>query len=356
MKKNFLGLIAAATICTLFGCGEKKEKTAEAVFVNTADVVSTDKAGEISWPGRTKASEDVNVAFRVSGPIKAVYVNEGDHVRKGQIIAELDDRDYQVQLGATQAEYEHIKADAERVIAMYKEGNTTASNYDKARYGLKQITEKLNNHRNQLADTKLKSPIDGYIQTKIHQAGETVGAGMPVVSMFADGNTEVEIFIPSSDFSRMEELHGFKCSFDIFPETTFPLDIVRTSKEANASQLYTVRLRIKGDYDMKKITPGMTTMVYASVSENGNENVCVPSTAVFNKDNKTEVFVFDKESGTVKEREVVVSALKTNGTTLITSGLKAGETVVATGTRHLTEGQKVKPIPAATESNVGGMK
>lgn len=221
MKKNCLGLIAATTICTLFGCGEKKEKATEEVFVNTTEAVSTDKIGEISWPGRTKSVEDVNVAFRVSGPIKAIYVNEGDHVRQGQVIAEMDDRDYQVQLGATQAEYEHIKADAERVMAMYKEGNTTASNYDKARYGLKQITEKLNNHRNQLADTKLKSPIDGYVQTKIHQAGETVGAGMPVISMFADGNTEVEIFIPASDYSRMEELHDFNCSFDILPEKVF---------------------------------------------------------------------------------------------------------------------------------------
>lgn len=107
---------------------------------------------------------------------------------------------------------------------------------------------------------------------------------------------------------------------------------------------------------MKKITPGMTTMVYASVTGNGNGNVCIPSTAVFNKNDKTAVFVFDKKSGTVKEREVVVGLLKTDGTTVITSGLKAGETVVATGTRHISGGQKVRPLPQTAKSNVGGMK
>ncbi|MCM1312134.1 MAG: efflux RND transporter periplasmic adaptor subunit [Bacteroides sp.] len=356
MKKNCLGLIAATTILSLFSCGGKNEKALETVFVNTAEAVSTDKVGKMSWPGRTKASEDINVAFRVSGPIVAMRVKEGDHVRKGQVIAEIDDRDYKVQLGATQAEYEHIKADAERVMAMYKEGNTTASNYDKARYGLQQITEKLNNHRNQLADTKLKSPIDGYVQTLIHQSGETVGAGMPVVSMFTSGNTEVEIFIPASDFSRLETLGGFKCSFDIIPEQTFPLEIVRTSKDANASQLYAVRLRIKGELDKKKITPGMTTMVYASNEGNGSRTVSVPSTAVFHKNGKTAVFVLDQTSGTLKEKAVTVGMLKTDGTTVIISGLAEGETVVATGTRHLTEGQKVSPLPKTTQSNVGGMK
>lgn len=354
MKIRSFGFVATAMIFTLSSCGGKEEKPSDTVFVNTAKVVNTGCYGEMSWPGRTKASEDVNVSFRVSGPIKDIYVNEGDHVKKGQLIAEMDPRDYQVQLGATQAEYEQIKADAERIIAMYKEGNTTSSNYDKARYGLRQITEKLNNHRNQLADTKLLSPVDGYVQTRIHQAGETVSAGMPVVSVFKSGNTEVEIFLPVSDFSHLKEFGEFKCSFDFTGGKMYPLEVIRTSQEANSSQLYTVRLRIKGDYDKSKITPGMTTMVYASVADSSN-TVSVPSTAVFNKDEKTGVFVFDAQSGTVRFRTVTVGALKTDGSAIVASGLKAGEIVVATGTRHLVEGQKVQPLPEPTKSNVGGM-
>lgn len=348
-------VIIAAVLLLMASCGKKEETGPATVFVKTATVAASDSLAGLSWPGRTKATEDVNVAFRVSGPIKKLYVNEGDHVSKGQLIAEMDPRDYEVQLGATQAEYANIKADAERIIAMYNEGNTTASNYDKARYGLQQVTEKLNNHRNQLADTKLYSPIDGYVQSRIHQAGETVGAGMPVVSMFASGNTEVEIFIPASDYSRKGQLTRFYCTFDIMPGVKLPLEITRMGQEANASQLYPVRLKIKGDYDKGKITPGMTTMVYASLDSGTGSMVYAPTTAVFDSDGVTSVFVFDKESGTISKRTVTIGKLKTDGSIEIASGLAPGDIVVSAGTRHLTDGQKVKPLPGKTSSNVGGL-
>ena len=138
-------LLIAAAMLGLISCGsnEKKESSLQYVKVGTAQ--RAEAQYNLSYPGRTKPSEDINVSFRVSGPILKMYVNEGDHVRKGQIIAQMDPRDYETQLSATTAEYEQIKSDAERIEALYKESNTTASNYDKARYGLEQITAKLNN-------------------------------------------------------------------------------------------------------------------------------------------------------------------------------------------------------------------
>lgn len=63
------------------------------------------------------------------------------------MLAELDPTDYQVQLDATEAEYRQIKAEAERVIALYQENGTTPNTYDKAVYGLKQITSKYSTTR-----------------------------------------------------------------------------------------------------------------------------------------------------------------------------------------------------------------
>lgn len=347
----------AAGCLLLVACSKSKGAGEEEVqYVKTAKAKRISDAAELSYPGRTKSSEEVNVAFRVTGPIQHVYVKEGQFVRKGQLIAQMDPRDYQVQLSATQAEYEQIKADAERVMALYKEDGTTASNYDRARYGLQQITEKLAHHKNQLADTRLYAPISGYIQNKMHESGETVSAGMPIVSMFNAGDVEIEVYVPASDYARQSDLLSATCSFDVTPGKVYPLEIVRVSKEANATQLYGARLRIKGDYDHGKITPGMSTMVYVSYRAPNEENgVTVPTTAIDRQDEKTSVFVLDTNSGTVKRREVEVGRIDLDGNIQVLKGLEPQETVVSAGVRFLTDGQKVKEMEHTSKANVGGL-
>lgn len=347
-------ILVACMVMT--ACGSKQTQTEDIQYVKTVQAKRIGDAAELNYPGRTKSSEEVNVAFRVSGPIQRVLVDEGQFVMKGQLIAELDPRDYQVQLSATQAEYEQIKADAERVMALYNENGTTASNYDRARYGLQQITEKLAHHKNQLADTHLYAPISGYIQNKMHKSGETVSAGMPVVSMFNAGDVEIEVFVPASDYARQNDLVSATCSFDVTPDKVYPLEIVRVSKEANASQLYAARLRIKGDYDHKKITPGMSTMVYVSYREpNEEDGVTVPVTAINHRGEASSVFVFDAKQGVVNERKVEVGRIDLDGNIQVLKGLKPQETVVCAGVRYLTDGQRVKEMEKTSKANVGGL-
>ena len=353
-KNYFLTIVFTGLFIT--GCGNKQEEDKDVPFVKTMVAVGTGNEAELNFPGKTRSLEDVNVAFRVSGPIRRVAVKEGDYVHRGQLIAEMDPRDYKVQLSATQAEYEQIKADAERVIALYQEGNTTASNYDKARYGLQQITEKLANHRNQLADTRLYAPISGYIQKRLHSEGETVGAGMPVVSMFSAADIEVEIFVPASDYARRNQLSSATCSFDVIPDVIFPLEVSSYSKEANASQLYAVRLKIKGQYDHSKLTPGMTTMVYVQYhSTEGPAIVKIPTSAIIQENEETQVFVFNEKDSSVENRVVKIGRLDLDGNIEVTEGLKSGEKVVTAGARLLHNGQKVRLLPTTSKANVGGL-
>ena len=356
MKKCTFLAMAYLGMLALISCQHKNTLQDEEQTVDVAVVKDINEVAATTFTGRTKSASEVNLAFRVAGPIERMLVKEGDYVSKGQVVAVMDSRDYRVQLAATQAEYEQVKADAERVMALYAEGNTTASNNDKARYGLQQITQKLANHKNQLADTQLRSTINGYVQTKYHEEGETVGAGMPVVSVFGSGDTEVEIKISASDFAHIEKFTSFSCRFDVTGNESFPLSVVRVSQEANTSQLYTVRLKFLGAIDHKKITPGMTTMVYAEVAvSEASGIVYVPGSAVLQEKGKTQVFVYDEKSGIVKVRSVNVSKVNRDGTMLVDNGLKAGEKVVSSGVHHIEDGQKVRLLQRPSASNVGGL-
>jgi len=336
------------------GCQEEKVTKKSPQYVKTTTAESTGEESMISYPGKTKAADVVSPSFKVSGTLSKIYVKEGDHVRKGQLIAELDAHDYEVQLRATEAEYSQIKADAERVISMYNEGTATASNYDKARYGLQQIEEKLAHHRDEVKYCKLYSPIDGYVQSKNHDVGENVGAGMSVLSLFSSSNIEIEIFIPGSDYGRRSDMIPAICSFDVMHDNIYALDISRMSKEANASQLYMVRLCFKPGADIKRITPGMTTMVYVSyVKDVSQGTVLIPSSCILHSKGRSIVYVYDKGTSVVEPRVVQTGNLDTRGNIEVTSGLSAGETVVSAGVRFLKPGQRVKEADKTSSSNVG---
>ena len=84
---------------SLLSCGEKGKEDVERIpYVKVESVDDAVSARILEYPGKTRPSDEVNVSFRVSGPIVSMRVNEGDYVKKGQLIAEMDQRDYNLQL------------------------------------------------------------------------------------------------------------------------------------------------------------------------------------------------------------------------------------------------------------------
>ena len=133
MRRFYFILACAVTL--LLSCQPQGKKGASLQTVKVDTVRLGVEQTALQFPGRVKAAQDVNLSFRVSGQILKIYVKDGTYVRKGTLLAALDPADYQVQLDATEAEYKQIKAEAERVMALYKENGTTPNVNDKAVYG-----------------------------------------------------------------------------------------------------------------------------------------------------------------------------------------------------------------------------
>ena len=96
----------------LTSCGQRVQNTDSKPAVKIDTVLSADRQIALQFPGRVKAAQDISLSFRVSGTIQYMHVNDGAYVRKGQLLAELDPTDYQIQLDATEAEYQSVKAEA----------------------------------------------------------------------------------------------------------------------------------------------------------------------------------------------------------------------------------------------------
>jgi RND family efflux transporter MFP subunit len=352
MKSRILLYLGLCTLL-LTGCDKNNMNSNDPRVVRIDTAISSTGSKEVIYPGRLKAMTDINVAFRVVGTIQSVPVTIGQYVSKGHTIAQLDSRDYNTQFSATEAEYSQIKADATRVMELYKRGSATASENDKATYGLRQITAKYNAHKNALADTRLVAPCNGYIQKMLFEPGETVGAGMPVISMISNESPEIEINITAADYLRMNDAQSINATIDALPGKQFPLQLIGITHKANLNQLYTARFKLTNTQN-QLITAGMAVNVTITFASKATDLITVPLSAILKSNDGSMVWVYN--NGKVNNRRVTVKELTSDGRAVITSGLSANELVVSAGTCSLKENEPVKPLQTASSTNIGGVK
>ena len=336
-------------------CGNSQSKQGVGKITVKADTVKSYQ-GELSiiYPGKIKAASEVKLAFRVAGPIRAVFPEVGAFVKKGALIAEIDPRDYEIQLSATEAEYKQIQEEAGRVIELYHRKSVPVNDYDKAVSGLKQITAKYNAHKNALADTRLTAPFDGYIQKKFYDSHETVAAGYPVVSMINSGYFDVEIDVPSSDFVRQDLFKSFSCTIDVFPGQVFPLELIEITRKANLNQLYRMRLRLKPVSGLD-IAAGMSVNVTIEYNPSEEALTIIPLSAMFDENGESAVWVYNPTTQQVAKRRIHLNQILKTGELVVSEGLTPGEIVVTAGVHGLKEGMSVVLLKPVSKTNVGGL-
>ena len=347
---------AAAAVMT--ACSGSSEQSGEAVpTVRTETVRLADNYSVVQFPGRVKAATDANLSFRVAGVVEKIYVDEGSYVTAGQLVAILDSTDYRTQFDATEAEYMQVKSQAERVVELYEENGTTPSERDKAVYGLKQISAKLEAHRDQLGYTRLYAPFSGRVQSKLVSEHEAVSAGMPILTVITDNALEVEVHLSAADFLRRASFSQYTCEFDVISGVEFQLEPIWTSPQANANQLYTMRLRVKSTGG-RMPSPGMSTLVSAVMNDGGSAPLSfqMPGGAVFEDGGQAWVYVYDAATSTIDRRKVTVVKLLLNEDAVVSSTeLHAGDVIVASGVHSLRDGIRVNLLEPTSETNIGGL-
>jgi RND family efflux transporter MFP subunit len=288
-----------------------------------------------------------------SGIIKEILVKEGDYVQAGQVVAQMDTRDYEVQLAAAQAQYEQVKAEADRVIELHNRESVAGNDYDKAVSGLKMVEAQLKHANDQMNDTKLTAPVSGYIQKVNFPENELVDAGMPVASLIDVGHYQLEVEIPVALYVDRENIISFSGLQPAVSGEEFPLQLLSYSRKASNNQLYKVQLRIN-PASQPKLAPGMDVQVNIVLKSSTGPVACVPLNALFNENGKTYVWVY-QSNGTVQKREVVTGKLTGDGRIRISEGLQTTEQVVVAGVNQLNENEQVEPLEPVSETNVGGM-
>lgn len=344
--------------CLLGACGHGKGNgQGDVQRVRVDSVVSLGGQQSLQFPGKVVSGTDADLSFKVAGKIQKIYVKEGAKVAKGQLLARLDPTDYQIQLNAAEAQYKQVKAEAERIMALYKEDGVSANDNDKAVYGLRQVTAKYEHAKDELAYTYLYAPFAGTVSKRLFEEHEMISAGMPVIAMMGAGAPEVEISLPAAEYARRADFDGFSCTFETVPGKEFALAQVSINPKANANQLYAMRLQLAEKGGDQQPAPGMAAMVTIWFKDKGGTaEMSIPTGAMFEKEGKSYVFVVDAQTNTARQAEVNPVRLLGNGRCIVRSdALRVGDKVVAAGVHHIANGDKVTAMPQVSKTNVGGL-
>ncbi len=334
--------------------------------VKTVTLSNNGEGGIWKYYGTLQGGRRVDLSFRVSGPIRQIAVDKGASVKKGQLLATLDPRDYQTRLkqaqstqAQTKAEFENAEANFKRYENLYKKNVIPKSTYDTYKTQMDVAKSALNAAiaatsavRDSLRDTELRAPFDGVIIDRMVENFQDITAKQTIFSLQDISMLEVVFNVPDNDViwasrawaSRPDDLVDvITAKFDAIPNRVFPLQVKEIVMQADRNtNTFPVTAVMPQQKDVA-LLPGMTATVEVEVAGTaGDKNVfTIPHSAIIGKPDG--IFVWRYENGIVKRVAVKTGVPRNNGMIDISSEeLNNGDKIVIAGANLLHEGQKVR--------------
>ncbi|NME69481.1 efflux RND transporter periplasmic adaptor subunit [Flammeovirga aprica] len=349
--KKLLGILLMGSL--IIGCTSTAEETSKEKikYVKIETVADQNMKSDITFNSQVKEKTEVVLSFRIGGPVQKIKVKQGDYVKKGQIIAQVDQRDYLLQLEQTKTQYEQAQKELARYQKLYDSNKLPENTYDKMKSGVTLAKIAFENAQNQLYDTDLRAPISGYISSKFINDHTTVGPGVPVVAMIDVSTLEVTTKVPSSQLHLVQYIKKAQLDIQSLHLEHLPLEFKTISEKAGRDDLYELTFLLK-DAD-QRIKSGMLGTTHVSF-EGKNNQLSIPLSSVFDGHKETSVWVIQK-GNILKKRTVVLGKPLNDGRVEVLSGLSTHEKIVVAGVYDLIENQAVAPIQQPSKSNIGGL-
>lgn len=359
MTARPLFALLALTGLIPLGCGGEEAAPAPVLRpVRYTEALSASGARDRTFSGVARSGLESNLSFKVAGTVTRVAVAPGDSVRAGQLIVQLDDSDYQLQLQDAQAaltraeaQERNARTNYERVQALYENNNASRNDLDAARTAhesaqaaTRSAQARVDLARSQVSDTRLVAPVAGAIPAVSVEANENVRAGQVVAVLTAGSRMEVEIGVPEALIARISVGSPVVVSFDALPDRSFDGRVTEVGI-ATSDRLNTFPVTALLDQPDPAIRAGMAAEVRLNFEAASDDpRFFIPAAAVGEDREGRFVFVIERtsdEAGIVHRTAVGVGELTTDGIEILT-GLSDGDLVVTAGVSRIQDGQEVR--------------
>ena len=342
-------LILSATV--LVGCSKPQPETEQIPYVMVTQPNGSDHRQQ-SYAGEVIARQETALAFRVAGQVTDRYVNVGDHVKVGQVLAKLDVKDAQLQLNSAQAQLQSAQSAVQNAADEYKrfqqllpskavsqsQFDAVKNQYEAAKASLKQAQANHATASNQTQYNQLLANKNGVITQREIEVGQVVAAGQAVYHLAIDGEREVSIGVPEQALKDFKVGQAAQVSLWSQPEQMLKARIREISPAADKSRTYSVKVSLEEGQSTAQL--GQSARVFFNWSQ--AQQLSVPLSSVSANGQQAYVWVVNPDQS-IRQVKVTLGEYGRDRVPVL-SGLNAQDWVVVGGVHLLRAQQKIHPV------------
>ncbi|NNV56031.1 efflux RND transporter periplasmic adaptor subunit [Panacibacter sp. KCS-6] len=332
-------VITSLTIAMLASCGETQKPavvTQDAIIVNTQPVIEKNYAPVLQYAGMIAAGTEAVLSFKIGGVVSRIYVSEGDHVTKGQLLATLDLTEINAQVQQSMQGLSKVQRDVNRVKNLLADTAATLEQYQNVQTQLSVASENLRIAQFNQQYAQIRAAQNGTIIKKIINEGELAGPGAPALILQgnADNDWVVRFGVSDKDWAMLQKGNTAKVMLDAYPETIFTGIVNKIAEAADlASGTYEVEIKVLPQG--KKFAAGLFANITLQTSAQQNLKM-IPIEALAEADGKIGyVYTLNADKKTVSKLKVNIAFIDKDQVAIAT-GLTGIAEVITNGSSYLT--------------------
>jgi RND family efflux transporter MFP subunit len=337
-------------IASFSGCVSKAEPAVAVRTVRTEPVRRTDIPVVAEFIGTLKAAHEVSISSKVPGKVSTVKVDIGQTVKRGQLLFSLEKDETSKQVSLVERDYENAKLqfdDAKKMYenfkVLYAQGAISKTQlddsqlrYNSAEVSLNKANEGIGLAGIQLENTEIRAQVDGVVAERHIEAGEVIGAGIPVLTIVDNSYMTVEIDVPDRIAAAINKHTTVKAQIKSISLEKKGKIIAASPAADKMSGLYTVKIKL--DNNKRILKQGMMADISLDMGMRPKVLV-VPNRAVLVEDGAEYIFV--NENGIARKKAVKVE-FSYGAFSEINDVVKEGEQIVVEGQNFLSDGDRIK--------------
>ncbi|WP_294819858.1 efflux RND transporter periplasmic adaptor subunit [uncultured Flavobacterium sp.] len=329
--------------------GNKKKNEAEtavvsekntAVVVRTAVVKNEVPDTDYTANGIFEPFQQLEFPAENNGRVVRVLVDEGDRVRKGQVLAVIKGDQLNIELQNAQAAYQNAMTDSQRYENAFKTGGVTKQQLDQAKLSLVNAKARLDQARITLGDASIKSSINGIVNKRSVEPGTVVSPGTVLFELVDVSKLKLKVTVNEQQVATLKQGAMVPVKASVFPDKEFKGKVTFIAPKADASLNFPVEIEIAGNPG-NEIKAGMYGSVVFGSGKSQAAVTMIPRNAFVGGVGNNQVFVVNDSMAKLTK----VTAGRILGENVeVLSGLKEGDVVVTSGQINLQDGTKVSPV------------
>jgi RND family efflux transporter MFP subunit len=313
-----------------------------AVAVRTASVEKKIVDLDFMVNGVFAPNQELNFMAESAGRVSKIFVKEGDHVSKGQVIARIDAEIINTDRETAEANLQNAIRDEARYNSSFATGGVTQQQLDQAKLAVKNARLRLQSATKRVSDANLKSPINGIVNKKYVEVGAFVNAqGTQMFELVDVSSLKLKVNANESQVANIRMGDEIVIKSSVFPDEKFSGKVTFIAPKADATLNFPIEIQVANNAK-GSLRAGMYGTAVFNFPKQA-PSILIPRTSFVGSVSSNQVFVLDKSTSTAKVRKVVTNRILGDDVEIV-GGLKEGETVITSGQINLAEGTAVSVV------------